>query len=134
VTLTRRGRWPDLVMLVDDHGYESREVENSRGRDANTVTVRNQGSTSFQPLEPRLDLFNHSPTGFEWAWRLGSGEMRRAIVADTLDTVILTRRGRCRERTAAPVNRELSTGHVDPACRRSHRRQAHHPGAAGEPP
>jgi hypothetical protein len=40
-------------------------------------------------------------------------EMRRAIVADTLDMVILTRRGRwglVRERTAAPVNRELVDG------------------------
>ena len=40
-------------------------------------------------------------------------EMRRAIVADTLDMVILTRRGAgglVRERTAAPVNRKLVDG------------------------
>jgi hypothetical protein len=31
VVLTLRGRWPDLVMLVDDHGYDSHAVEKPGG-------------------------------------------------------------------------------------------------------
>jgi len=35
------------------------------------VTVRSQRSTSFRPLALRLDLINHSPSGFEVGlWRL----------------------------------------------------------------
>ena len=38
-----------------------------------------------RPLNPRLDLYNHSPTGFEWGY-LGSGpaQLALAIVADHL--------------------------------------------------
>lgn len=37
------------------------------------------------PLNPRLDLFNHSPTGFEWGY-CGSGpaQLALALLADHL--------------------------------------------------
>ena len=39
-----------------------------------------------RPLNPRLDLWNHSPTGFEWGYG-GSGpaQLALAILADHLD-------------------------------------------------
>lgn len=39
-----------------------------------------------EPLEPRLDLYNHSPTGFEWGYG-GSGpaQLALAILAKYLD-------------------------------------------------
>jgi Family of unknown function (DUF6166) len=39
-----------------------------------------------QPLNPRLDLWNHSPTGFEWGYG-GSGpaQLALALLADHLD-------------------------------------------------
>ncbi|HVM60188.1 MAG TPA: DUF6166 domain-containing protein [Verrucomicrobiae bacterium] len=38
-----------------------------------------------QPLDPRFDLSNHSPTGFEWGY-VGSGpaQLALALVADHL--------------------------------------------------
>lgn len=38
-----------------------------------------------RPLDPRLDLYNHSPTGFEWGYA-GSGpaQLALAILADHL--------------------------------------------------
>ncbi len=38
-----------------------------------------------KPLDPRLDLWNHSPTGFEWGYA-GSGpaQLALAILADLL--------------------------------------------------
>src|SRR5262249_935807 len=44
---------------------------------AATVTVNNR------PLNPRLDLWNHSPTGFEWGYG-GSGpaQLALALLAD----------------------------------------------------
>ena len=38
-----------------------------------------------RPLNPRLDLYNHSPTGFEWGY-CGSGpaQLALAILADHL--------------------------------------------------
>jgi hypothetical protein len=38
-----------------------------------------------QPLDPRLDLWNHSPTGFEWGYA-GSGpaQLALALLADHL--------------------------------------------------
>jgi hypothetical protein len=55
-----------------------------RTRDGCTVQVREDG----QPprfLDPRLDLCNHSPTGFEWGYP-GSGpaQLALAILADFL--------------------------------------------------
>src|SRR5436189_3207488 len=39
-----------------------------------------------RPLDPRLDLWNHSPTGFEWGYG-GSGpaQLALALLADCLD-------------------------------------------------
>lgn len=41
--------------------------------------------TGEHPLDPRLDLWSHSPTGFEWSY-LGSGpaQLALALVADAL--------------------------------------------------
>lgn len=45
------------------------------------------------PLPPRLDLRNHSPTGFEWGYG-GSGpaQLALAILADHLDSTDLALR------------------------------------------
>ena len=50
-------------------------------REGYAATVRVDGS----PLNPRLDLWNHSPTGFEWGYP-GSGpaQLALAILADHL--------------------------------------------------
>jgi len=46
------------------------------------VTVHEEGKPA-RPLNPRLDLFNHSPTGFEWGYG-GSGpaQLALALLAD----------------------------------------------------
>jgi hypothetical protein len=53
--------------------------EGRREHSAVVVTVNGR------PLNPRLDLYNHSPTGFEWGYG-GSGpsQLALAIVADHL--------------------------------------------------
>lgn len=55
-----------------------------------TYEGRRQGyavvvTVNGRPLNPRLDLWNHSPTGFEWGY-CGSGpaQLALAIVADHL--------------------------------------------------
>lgn len=49
-----------------------------------SVTVREQSSQE-RPLDPRTDLRNHSPTGFEWGYA-GSGpaQLALALLADAL--------------------------------------------------
>jgi hypothetical protein len=48
------------------------------------VTVHQDGQEP-QPLDPRLDIRNHSPTGFEWSYS-GSGpaQLALALAADAL--------------------------------------------------
>jgi hypothetical protein len=48
------------------------------------VTVHQDGQEP-RPLNPRLDLRNHSPTGFEWSYS-GSGpaQLALALAADAL--------------------------------------------------
>jgi len=50
-------------------------------REAHAFTVTANG----RPLDPRLDLWNHSPTGFEWGYG-GSGpaQLALAIIAEHL--------------------------------------------------
>ena len=54
----------------------------NRSRYRNSVEVRESGSTRTRPLDLRLDLFNDSPTGFEWGLRrlgsraIGAGDPR----------------------------------------------------------
>lgn len=50
-------------------------------REGHAVIVRVDG----RPLNPRLDLYNHSPTGFEWGY-CGSGpaQLALAILANHL--------------------------------------------------
>ena len=54
-----------------------------RSLDKNVVTVSDERGT--RALNPRTDLFNHSPTGFEWGYS-GSGpaQLALAICADCL--------------------------------------------------
>lgn len=51
-------------------------------REGHAVIVTVNG----RPLNPRLDLWNHSPTGFEWGYG-GSGpaQLALALLADCLD-------------------------------------------------
>lgn len=50
-------------------------------REGNQTTITVNG----EPLDPRLDIRNHSPSGFEWGY-LGSGpaQLALAILADHL--------------------------------------------------
>jgi hypothetical protein len=56
-----------------------KQYQGTREGYAAVVTVNGQ------PLNPRLDLWNHSPTGFEWAYS-GSGpaQLALALLADHL--------------------------------------------------
>ncbi len=56
-----------------------KRYEGKRSGSAVDVTV------DGQPLNPRLDLWNHSPTGFEWGYA-GSGpaQLALALLADCL--------------------------------------------------
>jgi len=55
----------------------------NRGRFNTLVEVRQRGVA--RPLELRLDLFNHSPTGFEWgSGGSGPAQLALAILADHL--------------------------------------------------
>ena len=56
-----------------------------RRTEAGTEVVRHADDGSTSPLAWRLDLRNHSPTGFEWGYG-GSGpaQLALAILADTL--------------------------------------------------
>jgi hypothetical protein len=57
----------------------------NRGRYRNSAEMRESGSTQTRPLDPRLDLFTHSPTGLEWGYG-GSGpaQLTLAILAEHL--------------------------------------------------
>jgi hypothetical protein len=68
-----RLQWEDAWMTGQPKVYSG-----NRGRDSNSVEVRGHGSTRTRPLELRLDLFNHSPTGFEWGYG-GSGPAQLAL-------------------------------------------------------
>ena len=70
-------------MPTIERGREPKVYSGNRGRLATLVEVRQRGVA--RPLELCLDLFNHSPTGFEWGYR-GSGpaQLALAILADHL--------------------------------------------------
>lgn len=61
----------------------SRRYIGHRHQDHTHVTVVED--IRSEPLDPRLDLWNHSPTGFEWGYE-GSGpaQLALAILADHL--------------------------------------------------
>jgi hypothetical protein len=61
-----------------------RVYEGRRTPEGCSATVREDGGTP-RPLAPRLDLRNHSPTGFEWGYS-GSGpaQLALALAADVL--------------------------------------------------
>jgi hypothetical protein len=58
-------------------------VKHYEGRRVGHVT---EVTVNGRPLDPRLDLWNHSPTGFEWGYG-GSGpaQLALALLADCLD-------------------------------------------------
>jgi Family of unknown function (DUF6166) len=70
-------------MPTIERGRKPKVYSGTRGRFATLVEARQRGVA--RPLELRLDLFNHSPTGFEWGYR-GSGpaQLALAILADHL--------------------------------------------------
>ncbi len=52
---------------------------------ARLTVLRVDASGSARPLSPRLDLRNHSPTGFNWGYGgSGSAQLALAILADAL--------------------------------------------------
>jgi hypothetical protein len=55
----------------------------TRTQSGTVVTVEREGES--RPLDPRFDLRNHSPTGFEWGYG-GSGpaQLALALAADVL--------------------------------------------------
>jgi hypothetical protein len=57
------------------------------------------------PLDPRLDLWNHSPTGFEWGY-CGSGpaQLALAILADFLGD----------DASAVALHQEFKWDHISP--------------------
>ena len=60
-----------------------------------------------QPLKPRLDLWNHSPTGFDWGYE-GSGpaQLALALLADALnDTIALQLHQRFKREVVARLPR-----------------------------
>jgi hypothetical protein len=54
-------------------------------RDADNIPKVTMEMIVGRPLDPRLDLDNHSPTGFEWGYA-GSGpaQLALALLADAL--------------------------------------------------
>jgi hypothetical protein len=68
----RGGHWRYLLYLVNRY-------EGKRTKAGTVVTVNGE------PLDLRLDLHNHSPTGFDWGY-CGSGpaQLALAILADHL--------------------------------------------------
>jgi hypothetical protein len=61
-----------------------KRYEGRRTPDGCVVTV-SEGGGDPRPLDPRFDLHNHSPTGFEWGYG-GSGpaQLALALAADVL--------------------------------------------------
>jgi hypothetical protein len=77
-----------------------------------------------RPLNPRLDLWNHSPTGFEWGY-CGSGpaQLALAILADHLgdDEQALNLHQRFKWQTIAELPRKhwtLTSREIDEAVQR----------------
>lgn len=58
----------------------------SNDSDGGTVTVTDLNTGQTYPLNPRLDLCNHSPTGFAWGYA-GSGpaQLAFALLCDAAD-------------------------------------------------
>jgi hypothetical protein len=63
-------------------GFRQRDAE---GRSTHTVVTVLEEGKEPRPLDPRLDLRNHSPTGLEWGYG-GSGpaQLALALAADVL--------------------------------------------------
>ena len=53
------------------------------GRGITVTAVREENGSTDEPLQPRTDLLNHSPTGFDWGYP-GSGpaQLALALLAD----------------------------------------------------
>lgn len=86
-------------MAKSYHGFRS-------GWGENTVFMMDLETGERHDLELRLDLANHSPTGFEWGY-LGSGpaQLALAILADfTNDETALSYYQYFKERFIAPID------------------------------
>lgn len=61
-------------------------MKNYRGTADGTVYVEGEDDSERRLLDPRLDLYNHSSTGFAWGY-LGSGpaQLALALLADALE-------------------------------------------------
>ena len=87
------------------------------------VTIMAGGNES--PLNPRLDLYSHSPTGFGWGY-MGSGaaQLALAILADHYgkgyERLARTLYQGFKERVIAPLNGDepfrLESSHVQSVC------------------
>jgi Family of unknown function (DUF6166) len=84
-----------LIKLLDREGYEIRRRHNEarsmktyigKRIDGRCIVRVSEPGKRLRPLRPRLDLYNHSPTGFEWGYG-GSGpaQLALALLADVLD-------------------------------------------------
>src|SRR5438034_10852224 len=65
--------------------YTGYRVLDAHGHPAQTVVMVHEEDKEPRPLNPRLDLRSHSPTGFEWGYA-GSGpaQLALALAADVL--------------------------------------------------
>lgn len=63
-----------------------RGIRKKTGAEVKVITHSADGASAMSDLNPRLDLYNHSPTGFEWGYG-GSGpaQLALAILADHTD-------------------------------------------------
>lgn len=77
----------DPIEAARDVGGTFPHYHGSRDRHGNRVVVRvSKADGERIPLDPRFDLANHSPDGFEWGYA-GSGpaQLALAILADFLE-------------------------------------------------
>lgn len=75
------------IIGAPSSGY-MRVYEGHRTDEGCRVYVNRSGSK--YPLDPRLDLFSHSPDGFEWGYSSsGSAQLALALLADVLADDIL---------------------------------------------
>ena len=69
-------------IIIEKRRHHMRRYKGTRSTPFNCKVFRPDG----KPLPLRLDLYNHSPTGFEWAFG-GSGpaQLALALLADLFD-------------------------------------------------
>ena len=65
--------------------YTGYRLHTAAGGEAGTQVMVHEEGREPRPIDPRLDLRNHSPTGLEWSY-VGSGpaQLALALAADVL--------------------------------------------------